>query len=204
MANLNSIQRLRTTARNSAASAVLVLLPLLALGGALVPGIVDVERKKDTTAEVSERYFAPLHINRRPLLIPKDFSTGFVPGLMDFDQLFASTSASDVLRQQIARMDFGVSGGDLIIFDDIEEFVRNVLFNDAVEEPLFEDDPGFFDDSLFALIPTPWGADSPYNFDAFGGNGSQVLPVPEPGTGILLAIGLAGIARFGSRAQKNA
>ncbi len=199
MANANRSRRLRMTARHAAATAVLLLLPLLALGGALIPGMVDIEEEEDTRAEVSEPYFAPLHIKRRPLLIPKDFSTGFVSELVNFDLLFASGTASDLLRQQLANVNFGVSDGDLIILEDIEEFVREVLFKDAIDAPVFDDDPDLFDDSLFALIPKPYGVDSPFQFDDFGGSATQVQPIPEPGTAALMALGLSSLAWFGHR-----
>jgi hypothetical protein len=199
MANANRSRRLRTTARHSVAAAILVLLPLLALGGALMPGMVDIEEEQDTSVEVREPNFAPLRVKRRPLLIPKNFSTGFVPDLASFDHLFASAASGDLLRQQIANVNFGVSDGDLIILDDIEEFVRNVLFKDAIESPELDDDSGVFDDSLFALIPTPIGIDTPYQFDDFGGSATEPMPVPEPGTALLLALGLSGLTWFGRR-----
>lgn len=199
MANAKRSRRVRMAARHSLAAATLVLLPLLALGGALMPGMVDIEEEEVASAKSSERYFQPLSIKRRPLLIPRDFSTGFVPQLVNFDQLFASESSGEVLRQQIADVNFGVSDGDLIILDDIEEFVRNVLFKDAIEEPALAKDSGLFDDSLFALIPTPYGVDSPFQFDDFGGSGTPLLAVPEPATAILMALGLGGLTACGNR-----
>jgi hypothetical protein len=196
MANANRSRRLRTTARHSVAAAILLLLPLLALGGALMPGMVDIEAEQETAAEVSEPYFAPLHVKRRPLLIPRDFSTGFVADLASFDRYFANASPGDLLRQQIAAVNLGVSDGDLIILDDIEEFVRNVLFKDAIEAPELDGDPGLFDHSLFSLIPTPMGMDTPYQFDDFGGSATMPVAVPEPGTALLLALGLCGLVRL--------
>ena len=163
-----------------------------------MPGMVDIDVEETSTTS-TERHFTPLRVKRRPLLIPKDFTNGFVAELAGFDKLFASVSSGDLLRQQVANVNFGASDGDLIILDDIEEFVRDVLFKDAIDAPQLDENPGLFDDSLFALIPSPMGIDTPYQFDDFGGSATQLQVVPEPGTALLLGLGLTGLAWSGHR-----
>jgi len=204
MATPNRSDRFRSRTRQSIAGFILVLLPLLALGGALMPGMVEIAEEEDTSAEIKVPEHKPLRAKRRPLLIPRDFSTGFVPELVNFDQLLhAPSGSSELLIENIASLsNFGAGQGDLIILDDIEEFVRNVLFKDVLDQGLGEDAPGGpFDESLFALIPNPIGADTGFQFDDFAGAPDSPQPVPEPSTALLMLLGLGALAGYGKRNQ---
>lgn len=203
MANANRNRRSRFDARHTLAAIILVLLPLLALGGALMPGMVEIAEEEDTSAAVAQPDFVPLKVKRRPLLIPRDFSTGFVPELVNFDHLSGTTDPGELFIAEMAQMAFGGGHGELIILDDIEEFVRNVLFKDALEPEALDDLPGGpFDESLFALIPNPIGVDTGYQFDDFAGSPSPTTPVPEPGTAVLALLGLAGLGWYRRRSER--
>ena len=202
MAKANRSRRLRKTARHGVTTAVLVLLPLLALGGALMPGMVEVvEEKTAGASQEVQRHFEPLPVPRRPLLIPRDFSAGFVPDLINSAQLFGGASPHELLVDGLAGISaVAARQADLIILDDIEEFVRNVLFEDVLDDAAITDDPNRgLDEELFALIPSTIGIDTVHQYDDFGGQAATPIPVPEPSTALLLAMGLGGLAWFGKR-----
>ena len=72
----------------------MALFPLLVAGGFLAPGVIQVlalaqeltESERDRLVDRTGPYA------RRPLLVPRDFSAGFIPELLDLDQLFLGHS----------------------------------------------------------------------------------------------------------------
>lgn len=198
MASPNRTKALNT--RHTLAATILVMLPLLALGGALMPGMLEVPEEPESGASLAatQPAYTPIGVKRRMLLMPRDSSTGFIPELIDTDLVFASVDSREHLMEELAEVAFGGGHGALIILDDIEEFVRTVLFKDAEEPEALEEMPlEPFDEELFAMIPQPLGVDSPYLFDDFAGGPDRQAVIPEPGTAALALMGLVGLAWLG-------
>ena len=164
-----------------------------------MPGMVEVIEEQTTAASAPQPNFEPLPVPRRPLLLSSEFSMGLMPDLVNSTYLIGGTNPHQLLAEGLASItSLAGSRGDLVILEDIQEFVRNVLFKDMLddEEIVAEPDAGF-DESLFALIPSPVGFTTGYQFDDFGGSAAPPIPVPEPSTALLMVMGLCGLAWSG-------
>ena len=75
-----------------------------------------------------------MNLNRSPLLVPRDFSAGFIPELLDLDQLFLDTAFRvDPSGERLARLlAFPSSHGDAIVLDDVDGHPLDLLFDDAL------------------------------------------------------------------------
>jgi hypothetical protein len=177
------------------------LMPLLVAAGILAPGMVEV-------VAVEGQQFDPLsvRITRRlsryahqPLLLPRDFSVGFIPELLDLEHLFSrvnymsDSSGYDRSRIPAFPRDFG----DVIVLDDDDRKNREIVFKDPV---LADSGPGQPLPPPAADL-TPLGSGSPIGpgprFDDYLGPYVDVenrMVVPEPSSGPLLALGLALLA----------
>ena len=181
------------------------LFPLAVLAGLLSPGVIGLQ----TSAEVAAAQTAPpgsldfstLNLNRSPLLVPRDFSAGFIPELLDLDQLFLDTAFRvDPSGERLARLlAFPRSYGDAIVLDDIDGTPLDLLFDDALVADEIASVPDGLPDA-FGLGPigssVPMG--NRVRFDDFpsgspGGTSGTPL-VPEPSTGLLIAFGLGLLA----------
>ncbi len=180
------------------------MIPLLVLAGLLAPGVVQVMAQSTERVPAIER--PPLvqtagPLERRPLLVPRDFSSGFLPELVDFERLFegqryrlASNDQSNALPS------FPRHHGDSIVLDDVGPVVEQVAFGDALitgaptHRRLVEPDDSFF--ALCGVLP----AANCVRFDDFtsGGGGGHAL-VPEPSSGLMMALGLVMLAVAGRR-----
>ena len=187
------------------------MIPLLVLAGLLAPGVVQVMAQSTERVPAIER--PPLvqtagPLERRPLLVPRNFSSGFLPELVDFERLFegqryrlASNDRSDALPS------FPRHHGDSIVLDDVGPVVEQVAFGDALitgaptHRQLVEPDDSFF--ALCDVLP----AANCVRFDDFtsggGGGGGGLAMVPEPSSGLMMALGLVMLAVAGRR-QRNA
>jgi len=178
----------------------MALFPLLVAGGFLAPGVIQVLAIAQELTE-SERPPIADHTNayaRRPLLVPRDFSAGFIPELLDLDQLFlGSEYRVEVSADRLARVtSFPRSHGDAILIDDMGEFDEEIAFKDILMvEPapmLLASSPG---DELLPLCGTLHAGNcvrdddlTSVSFDLEEGQ-----PIPEPGTAALLALGLTAL-----------
>jgi len=174
----------------------MALFPLLVAGGFMAPGVVQVLA---IAQELSEAERAPIAdragpFGRRPLLVPRDFSAGFIPELLDLDQLFlGSEYRVQVSADRLARVtSFPRSHGDAIAFDDVGHFVEDIAFKDILmDEPdtmLLAGGP----DAAPGLCGTLHAGNCVRDDDLVGGGGEveEGQPIPEPGAGVLLALGL--------------
>jgi hypothetical protein len=179
------------------------LFPLLVAGGFFTPGMLRVlavaqELRPEDRAPIVDRVgpFA-----RRPLLVPRDFSAGFIPELLDLDQLFlGSQFRVDASLDQLGRVDsFPRSHGDVIVFDDVASFSDAIVFDDvlmeeqvAQVEPVVEFGPGGV-----PMCATLHAANCVRDDDFVDGIAiiGDTRPIPEPHTGALLGLGLALLAR---------
>ena len=178
-----------------------VLFPLLVAGGVLAPQVIsfmaDAEIESDATeteAEVTLDFSGPMP-GKPPLLLPRDFEAGFVPELLDLQNLFTgSDQTPDPLSQEYARLlGFPRSHGDVIVMDDVDREIKDVIFKDPVmvgaETAYPRPNPALLP------IPEPRPLGDGLRFDDPQATGEgPVAPIPEPGTGVLLASGLVILA----------
>ena len=193
--------------RERAAVVAMALFPLLVAGGFFAPGVVHLIAIAQTDDPGPPPSITDTlgPFARRPLLVPRDFSAGFIPELLDLDQLFASEGFRfDPDSQRLARLSaFPRSHSEGIVIDD-DGFPRfPIVFADALMDELPRE---------FALnLVDPFGHVNPlcgalggsncvrYDDLVGGGGGGPGTPIPEPGTALLLAAGLASLASRRSR-----
>ena len=178
-----------------------VLFPLLVTGGVLAPQVIslmtDVEIDGTTTetgSEVALDFSGPLP-GKPPLLLPRDYDAGFVPELLDLQNLFdESNHTPDQMSQQYARLlGFPRSHGDVIVMDDVDREIEDVIFKDPVMVGARTAYPRPNPALLPIGNPRPLGDGLRFDDPQATGEG-PVSPIPEPGTGVLLASGLAILA----------
>jgi hypothetical protein len=178
-----------------------VLFPLLVTGGVLAPRVISfmAETEIESTATEAEPQVAldfsgPLP-GKPPLLLPRDFDAGFVPELLDLQNLFGGSAPNpDQMSQEYARLlGFPRSHGDVIVMDDVDREIKDVIFKDPVmigaETAYPRPNPAL----LPIGDPRPLGDGLRFDDPQATGEG-PVAPIPEPGTGVLLASGLAILA----------
>lgn len=178
------------------------LFPLGVLAGLLSPGVIGLQTIAETVAAVAAEETPPLRfdgmdLGRKPLLVPRDFSAGFIPELLDLGQLFRDTAFRvDPSGERLARLlAFPRSHGDAIVLDEVDGYPLDLLFDDALVGDTIASIPDGLGDA-FGLGPigssTPLG--NRVRFDDFPGGSSGSGPViPEPATGCLIALGLAAL-----------
>jgi hypothetical protein len=191
--------------RHGVAAGIFWLLPLLAFAGMLAPGLVQVAYQEEEELQVAQRsgtvLFRPVRLNRPPLVVPRDYSTGFIPELMNLESLFKGTEYRGELGRQLGDLpSFPSRFGDMIVIDDVDTFVADQFFKDLLKPTFVADRGQIWDPDIFDVIPPlfPVGNNNRYDdFPGFGIDPSGGVVVPEPATGLLLTLGLALLA--GSR-----
>ena len=179
---------------------ILLLLPFLAIGGALAPGLVTVQYEEEEELAPHQRVpYQPVRLARRPLLVPRDFSMGFVPEVMDLERLFMGSQYRADVGDRLTRLpSFPRSRGDVIVLDDVDTFLTDTLFKDTLQPGVVADATAIWDPNVFDVIPDTTGFDGSNQYDDFTGQGSvsNVPPpiIPEPRTGSLVVLGLLGLA----------
>ena len=175
---------------------VFSLFPLLVAAGLLSPGFVRViaaQEAPGAPSGVVEYNGVPsLELRRLPLLVPRDFSPGFIPELLDLDQLFRRTGETvETASERLARLlSFPRDHGDAIVIDDVgvdppEIVFRDALVGDSVADVPLPTPPDFL--PLAGTLPLGDGV----RFDDFPGsaiNLSSVPPIPQPGSGLLVGL----------------
>ena len=183
---------------------VFTLFPLGVLAGLLSPGVIEIQLAKVAEAVAPEEASGPLDFQgvdfgRSPLLVPRDFSAGFTPELLDLDQLFKDTEVDlDSSGERLARLlAFPRSHGDAIVLDDVDGYPLDLLFDDALIGDTIASIPDNLSDAFgLGAIGSPNPLGNRVRFDDFPGPHNDQGPsatVPEPSAGLLLALGLAGL-----------
>jgi hypothetical protein len=185
--------------RHGFVAALLALLPLLTIPGVFAPGFIRAEyEEKELAVFRGPVTFRPIRLSRRPLLVPRDYSPGFMPELLDLEQLFTGARFRPDGERRISRLPtFAPKRGDVIVFDDVDMVIADEVFEDLLKPSIVASA-----DLDFAELPPtmPLGNGIRYD-DLVGGTNPPAEffgpPVPEPGTGLLLGLGLIalGIAR---------
>jgi len=176
-----------------------VLFPLLVAGGVLAPEIISLMAELEVASAEPETetvldFSGPLP-GKPPLLLPRDYEAGFVPELLDLQNLFTGTNQTpDQMSKAYSRLlGFPRSHGDVIVMDDVDREIKDVIFKDPVmvgaETAYPRPNPALLP------IPEPRPLGDGLRFDDPQATGEgPVSPIPEPGTGVLLASGLAILA----------
>jgi hypothetical protein len=178
-----------------------VLFPLLVTGGVLAPRVISLMADteiEDTGTEAGSSVtldFSKPMSGKPPLLLPRDYDAGFVPELLDLQNLFTGESHTpDQMAAEYARLlGFPRSHGDVIVMDDVDREIRDVIFKDPVmvgaETAYPRPNPAL----LPIGDPRPLGDGLRFDDPQATGEG-PVAAIPEPGTAALLASGLTILA----------
>jgi hypothetical protein len=184
--------------KRSALVVLFSLMPMLIGLGVLAPGMVQV-----MAVESDQLDGGHVRITRRlsryahqPMLLPRDFSPGFVPELLDLDHLFSRVeyAGDPMARERVLLPNFESKFGNVIVLDDVDQRLREIVFKDPVLDnqlasnryPPPAADLTPLGDSL-TLTPGP-------RYDDYLGPQVDVgedFVVPEPSTGLLFGLGLA-------------
>ena len=178
--------------------ALFSLFPLLIGVGVMAPGLIKVMAAEEKQADppstrITRRLSRYAH---QPLLLPRDFSTGFIPELLDLEHLFSRVDyMADPMARKRARLpSFPRNFGDAIVMDDVDQRIREIVFKDPVIDGT--QTASAFPPPSAELLPLPGpeaiGPDP--RFDDIFPPRQNVGPnavVPEASTGSLLGLGLA-------------
>jgi hypothetical protein len=177
------------------------LFPLGVLAGLLSPGVISFQTAQTAedvvSGETPELDFEGVNLGRSPLLVPRDFSAGFIPELLDLDQLFRDTDFQvDPSGERLARLlAFPRSHGDAIVLDDLDGYPLDLLFDDALVGDTIASIPDGLGDAFgLGAIGSPMPLGNRVRFDDFPGGNDDDPPggavIPEPAAGLLLGLGL--------------
>jgi hypothetical protein len=190
-------------ARHAGAVAVLLLLPLLAVVGSLAPVVVTVQYEEEAVFPPPKpEPFRAVHLARRALSVAKDYTTRWIPEMLDLERLFARPRN----RIRVARLpaeqphmpEFPRARGDMIVLSDMDNHHPGALFKEGLQPGVVADATAVWDPRLFNVIADTTRPSDTAQFDDFTGQGESEDPpppiVPEPGTGSLLTLGLIALA----------
>jgi hypothetical protein len=187
--------------RHGLAATIFWLLPLLAFAGMLAPGLVQVQLQEEEE-QIAPRegtvLFRPVKLSRPPLVVPRDYSTGFIPELLDLESLFGGSEFRGEFGRKLSSLpSFPSHAGDTIVIDDIDPFLADQFFKDLLKPTFVADGAPIWDPAIFDVIPPLFPIGNDFRYDDFPGMGidpNAGAVVPEPGTGVLVSFGLLALA----------
>jgi len=182
--------------RHGGATVIFWLLPLLAFGGVVAPNFVQIgiEEEEEEIASSGTLIFRPVRLGRPPLVVPRDYSAGFVPELVDLEALFSGDSFRAERGAQLNNLpSFPSSRGDTIVIDDVDIVAADDFFEDVLRPTFVASSREIWDPEIFDIIPPLFGIGNDNRFDDFPNPGidtDDTVFVPEPHTAALLTTGL--------------
>ena len=196
-------ERRRTGSARRWTDRALAFFPLLIAVGVLAPGVVQVmaqeaeQQDEEATDETVLNFPKGTYLGRTPMLpVPREFSNGLVPELVDLEHLFARTemSGDPLARRLFARMlSFPRGHGDTIVIDDVDRQLTPIVFKDPVMLGTLVAQSAWPPPSsqLTPLIgPGPLGDGLIYDDPIGPFIDNSLTNIPEPGTALLLGFGL--------------
>ena len=201
--------------RHRIAAAILAAFPLLAIGGALLPGVVEVRALGASSAGDSRIVVEALKYDDA-ILVPRNFWTDVVPELNELANLFVDAAAvSQTLEKVAAITGILATERDLILLPAMSAQATSLQTTVvSVTPPVGA--PGemapVLEDRCKGNVFCFAGADeisrmSLVASNTFAGSGggpaptpTDAVPVPEPSSASLVALGLLALATARRRA----
>lgn len=187
--------------RHGVAAAIFWLLPLFAFAGVLAPEMVTVvyeEQEEEIGRHDGSVVFRPTRPPRPPLVVPRNYSAGFTPLLLDIESLFAGSQYHGEWALRLSDLpSFPSARGDSLVIDDLDAYIAQLVFDDLLEPMIVAGARELWDPSIFDVIPSLLTVGNGFFFDDFPDRGIDVsdsVPVPEPGTGLLVSLGVTLLA----------
>ncbi len=174
-----------------------LLLPGGVALGLLAPELVRMAPAEEVVlAQEGGPVFRAPPLYKQPLLVPRQFSSGFTPALLDLEELFSRTAGGPSEAQLGRMVAFPQNTGELIALDEVSEQLKQASFKDVLAAAIVprSELPG---PSQFLPLVNPIPRGNDFIIDDFpgpGGADALTTPIPEPGSALLLALGLLGIA----------
>lgn len=201
----------RKRSRRRAALAAAALFPLLVSAGVLTPSLVEFAFQSGAAAgDAGPSGGASSPIAHQPLPAPRDPAIAFTPVALELDRIFFETrfrgaepapdfdgrplGGEGPTASEIAQLlSFPRHDTDSIVLDELAPGEEQIVFKDALIPDQLPDlalpDQGDLFLPLCATIPST----NCMRFDDFT-TVVEPLPIPEPGSGALLAAGLVLLA----------
>lgn len=194
--------------RRKTAIAATALFPLLVSAGVMAPSLVEIALQTAGGAGgTAQRSGATSPLAHQPLPAPRDPAISFTPVALELDRIFFETQfrgaepapdgsllgAAPTASQIAQLLSFPRHDTDPIVLDELAPLDEQIVFKDAlIPEQLADLDLPDQGDLFLPLCPTIPATDCML-FDDFT-TVVPPVPIPEPGTGGLLAAGLALLA----------
>jgi hypothetical protein len=189
--------------RERLSAAAAALFPLLVVSGFFAPGFVQwlaiaQPNEPPAASQLSGVGGPTVPTEKPPLVVPRDFSGGLVPELLDLDQLFLDDS-TDPLRGDLPRVKaFERNSGDVIAIDDVGQPNVDIDFPDALIGDREPDDAKVAQGDEIGVLPlcgTLYAANCLRDDDFSSATlPSSVTVIPEPSPGLLVGLGLLALS----------
>jgi hypothetical protein len=205
------------------ALAAAALFPALVSAGVFAPGLVQLAMQSgEDAAQGTLREGAPSAFERRPLPAPRDPAIAFTPVALELDRLFFETEYRGIEPSQdfggapgggagaaptpgeIAQLlSFPRSDTDPILLDMLDPHAEELVFKDALVPEQVADvlvpDQG----EMFLPLCGAFPSSDCIRFDDFTPVLPRGVPIPEPASAGLVAIGLGVLASLRARRRSR-